>query len=63
MIKPKLDNNHNWKCIVNILHLVSFLIRKIIFYLISLNIMEFANLVEGIHWNFFEAFAVLFWSE
>ena len=63
MVKPKLDNNHNLECVINILHLVSFVVREIIFYLISLNIMEFANLVKGIHWDFFEAFAVLFWSE
>ena len=59
MVEPKLHHNHNLQIDVDILNLVPFIICKIIFNLLSANIVEFADLIKCIHANLFKSFSVL----
>lgn len=59
MIKPKLNNDHNLKSVVDVLDLVSFVTAKIILYLLSLNIMKFTYLIKCVWRYFFKSFRML----
>ena len=48
MIQPQLDYNHNLEIIIDVLHLVSFILIKVILDLLPGDVMEHAYLVKSI---------------
>ena len=51
VVQPKLSNYHHFDIVVQVLNFIPFVVCKIIFNFFPLNVVKFADLVQGVSLN------------
>lgn len=59
VVEPELGHNHDLQADVDVLHLVPLVLGEVILDVLPVDVVEFANLIEGVHAYLFEPLPVL----